>query len=92
MPMLRLPIAVVQAICPWTSLGCPSMLTFAVPAPADAVTDPEVADTADVSAFLLEQPTKPATTIAVHPTPTVNPRSMVTPFARMAHSGPSTTN
>jgi hypothetical protein len=84
MPMFRLPIAVVQAIWPVTSLGCPSMLTLAVPAPAAAVTDPEVADTTDdglslpevLSDFLLEQPTRPATRIAALPTPIVNPRNI----------------
>jgi hypothetical protein len=85
---------------PVTSLGFPSMLTVAVPAPADAVTDPAVADTADdgacdafsvpevLSDFLLEQPTRLATNIAALPTPTVNPRNMGFPFDSADHHRP----
>ena len=47
MAMLRLPIAAEHTIWPVTSFGCPSMLTLAVPAPAEAVIVPEVTDATD---------------------------------------------
>ena len=73
------------------------MVTVAVPAPACAVTDPDDAVTADEllllypeapvlsSDFLLEQPVKPATTIAALPTPTNKPRTTGVPFFAEAH-------
>ena len=62
------------------------MLTLAVPEPAAALMAPDVMDAVAVtdgvaatvdslSVFLLEQPDKPATTIAALPTPTNKPRT-----------------
>ena len=86
MAMLKLPPAAEQTTWPWTSLGWPSMVSLAVPEPADADTEPAETEAvavtdgvsaaldAVVSAFLLEQPDRPATTIAAPHTATVTPR------------------
>lgn len=76
MAMLTLPAAVVQATVPWMFWSLPSIVTFAVEDPLEAVAPllPDDALELPDDDLLLEQPDRPTTTIAVAAAATVTER------------------
>ena len=78
------PRAAAQTTSPLMSLTWPSIVTFAVPVPVDAETEPDEAVATLLGALgdlvPLEQPVSPATRSAVPPATVAKPRIMVSPW------------
>ena len=84
MAMVKFPPLAAQTTSPLMSLTWPSIVTFAVPVPVDAETEPDEAVATLLGALgdlvPLEQPVSPATRSAVPPATVAKPRIMVSPW------------